>query len=186
MPVRYSPVNQALHWFSALLMFAVLPVGWVMSLMDEESARFLFWLGVHKTIGLLILFLTVLRIAWRLHDRPPALPRGIPPWNRGLAHTAYGLLLLAMVAMPVSGYLWTNGHGFDVEMFGLVTMPRFAWQDKPVGDFGKLLHLWGQWLVYGLIVLHLAGVVFHILFRADGLLGRMLPKNAIEPRDEGA
>jgi cytochrome b561 len=89
-----------------------------------------------------------------------------------------------MIGMPVSGYLWTTGHGYDVDFVGLIQMPRLAWNNKALGDLAKWAHVWGRWLVYGVISLHLLGVVYHVLFRADGLLGRMLPANAIEPMKE--
>jgi len=182
--IRYSATNQALHWTTALLMFALLPVAWIVDALPEDTPKFLFWLDVHKTLGLMVLFLTLFRLCWRLRDQPPALPRSMPRLNKRVAHGVYLLLFIVMIGMPVSGYIWSTGHGYDVDFMGLIQMPRLAWNNKGLGDLAKSAHVWGRWLVYGVISLHLLGVVYHVLFRADGLLGRMLPANAIEPAKE--
>jgi cytochrome b561 len=176
MPARYSATQQVLHWLTAALMFAVLPVGWIATAIPEDTKEFYFWLDVHKLIGLTILCLTAGRILWRLFDRPPALPSDVSAWNRRLAQGVAGGLLAMMVVMPVTGYLWTSGHGHDVAPLNLFKLPRFFFNDQALGDLAKSLHLWGRWIVYLLIALHLAGVSYHLVFRRDRLLERMLPR----------
>jgi len=80
-----------------------------------------------------------------------------------------------MVLMPVTAYLSSMGHGFDVAPFDWFTLPRFLFHDESLGDAAKSMHLWGRWIVYSLIVLHLAGVSYHLAFRRDRLIERMLP-----------
>ena len=182
MSIRYSPAQQTFHWLTVGLMFAILPVAWVVMSLKEDTPKFLFMLDVHKALGLTILGLTVVRLGWRLFDPPPAHPADMPAWNRLLAVATVLLLLAAMVAMPLSGYLWTTGHGYDVAPFGL-RFPRIAFKTKAVGDAAAAVHAWGQWVVYGLIGVHLAGVSWHLIVRRDGLLGRMLPPQADLTRD---
>ena len=179
MPLRYSPAQQVLHWLTVVLMFSILPVAWVVMSLKEDTPRFLFYLDIHKALGLSILGLTVVRLGWRLVDRPPPHPRSMARWNRVLASGATLALLVPMIVMPVSGYLWTTGHGFDVDPFGL-RFPRIAFKDKAVGDAAATVHNLCQWLVYGLIGLHLAGVSYHLVVRRDGLLARMLPPQALD------
>ncbi len=178
MMLRFSPVQQTLHWLTVGLMFAILPVAWVVMSLKEDTPKFLFMLDIHKALGLTIVALTVVRIAWRLIERPPGHPGSMPPWNRTLSAVVTVGLLIAMVVMPVSGYLWTTGHGYDVDPFGL-RFPRIAWKDKAVGDAAAAVHNYAQWAVYSLIGLHLAGVSYHLIVRRDGLLGRMLPPQAL-------
>jgi cytochrome b561 len=175
MPARYSPTHQVLHWVTVVLMLAVLPLAWIATAIPEDTKEFYFWLDVHKLVGLSILCLTTGRILWRLFDKPPALPADVGLWNARLAHAIAACLLLMMVIMPISGYLWTEGHGYDVAPLDWFTLPRFFFNDKPLGDFAKSVHLWGRWIVYSLIALHLAGVSYHLIFRRDRLLERMLP-----------
>jgi cytochrome b561 len=181
---RYSPSRQALHWLTVVLMFAILPVAWIVGSLKEDTQRFYFWLDVHKALGLSILLLTVVRIAWRIRDPAPRHPAGMPLWALRLAQAVTVGLLALMIVMPVTGYLWTTGHGYDIfdsAPFNAVHMPRIGWKDKGLGDLAKSVHLVGRWLVFGLIGLHLAGVSYHLIVRRDGLLGRMLPEQSLEP-----
>jgi cytochrome b561 len=172
---RYSPANQVLHWLTVGLMFAVLPVAWIATSIPEDTKEFYFWLDLHKLIGLTILLLTTARIAWRCVDRPPQLPASVPAWNRRLAHAVTGTLLLGMIVMPLAGYVWTTGHGYDVAPFDWFTLPRIFFKQRALGDFAKHVHLWGRWVIYALIALHLAGVSYHLVWRRDGMLERILP-----------
>jgi cytochrome b561 len=178
--LRYSPAHQLLHWITAALMAAILPVAWVMSALKEDSPPFYVQLWIHESLGLAILALTLARLVWRIVQRPPAHPASMGPLTRVLAVVVALGLLAMMIVMPISGYLWSNGHGYDIAPFKLVTLPRILFNQKAVGDLAKAVHETGRWLVYGLIGLHLAGVVWHVAFRRDGLLGRMLPPQARE------
>ena len=182
MQKRYSSLNQGFHWISATLMLATLPVAWVLLAMPVKAPRFMFLLDLHKGIGLIILALTLLRIVWRLVEPPPPLPRSLPGWNRSLAYAVYGVLFLVMLAMPISGYLWTTAHGYELAPFGFIHFPMIAANNKPLGDFAKQVHYYGQWVVYGAILFHLLGLGFHVFIRRDGALERMLP--AQERRDD--
>ncbi|CAE6809148.1 cytochrome b [Paraburkholderia haematera] len=180
---RYSPQHQAMHWITALLMFSLLPTAWVIVSMKEDTPEFLFWLTIHKSLGLLILFITCFRLIWRIYDRPPHLPASVSLSNRYVAHIASGILFVVMIVMPVTGYLWTTGHGYDVELFGIWTMPEFAWKNRALGDICAAIHKFGQYVVYVTIGMHILGVAYHLIFKKDGVLGRMLPLHATEPED---
>lgn len=174
---RYSPGQQVLHWLTVCLMLAILPVAWVVGSLKEDTPRFDIYLDIHKALGLSILALTLVRVLWRLAEPPPAHPSSMARWSRTLAHAVAVGLLVMMILMPVTGYLWTNGHGHDVAPFGF-RFPRFGWNNRGLGDVAKSLHVYGQWVIYGLIALHLAGVSFHLIVRRDGLIARMLPQQS--------
>lgn len=176
--LRYSGAQQSLHWLTALLMFAVLPVAWVLVSVVEESKPFFFWMDVHESVGLAIFGITGVRILWRLLDPPPPHVSTLAPWLRRASRVVHWGLLFALIAMPTSGYLWTTGHGHDVAHFHLLRFPRIAFNYRPLGDFFETVHVYGQWVVYGLLVLHIGGVCHHVFVRRDGLLERMLPRQA--------
>jgi cytochrome b561 len=169
-----------MHWLTVLLMFSILPVAWILDSVIEETPAFFFWMDVHEAIGLTILALTTLRIVWRLFDRPPPYSATIGRWSNRSARLVHAGLLALMIVMPISGFLWATGHGHDVAPFGLVQFPRIAFGHRPIGDAAAVVHLFGRWFVYGLIALHLAGVSYHLIFKRDALLGRMLPPQALE------
>jgi cytochrome b561 len=172
---RYSSGQQLLHWLTVALMLAILPVAWVVVSLKEDTPPFYFYLDIHKSLGLTILLLTLIRIIARAFRGPPPYPVAWPASSRVMARLTALALLVMLIAMPVSGYLWTTGHGYDVAPFDLIRFPRLAWNNRALGDAAKAFHQVGQWIVYSLIGVHIAGVVFHMVVRRDGALDRMLP-----------
>jgi cytochrome b561 len=181
MQPRYSPTNQALHWATAACVFAILPLAWVMTNTKANTPFHDALYNWHKTLGLAVLLITLFRIVWRLVDRPPPYPPAVAAWDKWLAQVAYGLFFLVLLGMPITGYLMSGyGHHPPV-LFNLVPTPSVLPSDKPLAQLFGALHALGQWLVYALIGLHLSAVAFHLLYRKDGVLGRMLPAHAAEP-----
>ena len=181
MQPRYSPVNQALHWITALCMFAILPLAWVMTNAKEGTPLSSALFNWHKTLGGIVLIVTAIRIAWRFRDPPPHYPPTVAAWDRMLAHIVYWLFFAVLIWMPVTGFLTSTYGGHATKLFNLVPMPLLLPKDKDLSDLFGTLHGLGQWAVYALIGLHLTGVAFHLIWRRDGVLGRMLPAYAAEP-----
>lgn len=184
MRIRYSPAQQVMHWLTVLLMFSILPVAWILDSVVEETPSFFLWMDVHEAIGLTILGLTTLRIVWRLFDPPPQYSATIARWSNRSARLVHAGLLILMILMPISGYVWATGHGHDVAPFNLVRFPRIAFRHRAIGDAAAAVHLFCRWLIYGLIALHLAGVSYHLIFRRDALLARMLPPQTFETEEQ--
>jgi cytochrome b561 len=178
MQASYSPAQQTMHWLTVLLMFSILPVAWVLVSVKEETRTFFFWMDVHESIGLTILALTALRVVWRVFDPPPSYPPQLALWSRLIARAVHLGLLTMMILMPISEFLWATGHGHDVAPFNLIRFPRIAFKHRGLGDAAQAVQQYGQWFVYGLIALHLVGVSYHLIFKRDALLGRMLPPQA--------
>jgi len=181
MQPRYSPINQALHWITAACMFAILPLAWVMVNAKEGTPFDIALFNWHKTLGGIVLLVTLFRILWRLRDRPPAYPPTIAAWERVLAHAAYWMFFFILIWMPVTGLLTTTYGGHPTKLFNLIQTPQLLPPDKPKAELFGGLHEAGQGAVYVLIVLHLSAVVTHVAWRRTGLFGRMLPANACEP-----
>jgi cytochrome b561 len=135
----------------------------------------------HKTLGAIVLIVTAFRIVWRFFDGPPAYPKAVAAWEQGVAHAIYWLFLAVLIWMPVTGFLNSAYGNHPTKLFNVVPTPQLLPADKDLsGLFGEL-HLVGQWAVYILLGLHLAAVAMHLIWRRDGLLGRMLPAYAAEP-----
>jgi cytochrome b561 len=172
---RYDGVAQSLHWLIAALAVAVATLG----LMIPEAPRGSEWrdfvLLWHRSIGMAILLAMVLRALWRAGHRPPPLPPSLRPIEAFLAHATHGLLYLAFVAMPVSGYLNTAASGHSLSLFGLVTIPPLVPEDERLAQIAIGLHLIGQFAVYGFVALHVAAALMHGIVKRDGVFSRMLP-----------
>ena len=183
MKKRYSPLNQALHWITALCMFAILPLAWVMINAKQGSYVQHATYNWHKTLGLIVLLVTVFRIVWRFRDPPPPYPAKFAAWDRSLAHLAYWLFFGVMIWMPVTGFIDSAYDGYPIKLFNLIPTPEIFAKNDRMADLFAWLHDLGQWPVYALIVLHLVGVVFHLVWAKDGVLNRMLPEQTPDGAD---
>jgi len=172
---RYAPRQQFLHWLTLVLMFSILPVAWVLVSVVEESKAFFLWLDVHESLGISLLALTLLRLALRVSDRAPTPDHRAPRWTRVLANIVHWGLFAMLILMPVSGYIWSTGHGHDVAPFNVIRFPRVVFGHRDIGDIAERVHLFCEWVLYGLIGLHVTGVCYHVFVVRDGLLSRMLP-----------
>jgi len=175
-PARaYAPTLQFLHWFTAVLMFSVIPVAWVMVSLPEGTALRPVLFGIHKSIGVTIFICALIRVVLRTIHPAPMLAGRLGALAAALARASHLLLYVVLLAMPISGYLMSADGVHSFSFFGLFTVPHLpknAW----VESAGERIHLVGQWAVYGLIMLHLMATAWHVAFRRDGILNRMLPQ----------
>ena len=190
MQPRYSGLNQALHWLTALCMVAILPLAWVMTNADGKTYHNLPDLyNWHKTLGGLVLLLTAFRIVWRFIDKPPPYPPEIAKWERGLSHATYWLFFATLLWMPITGEIMTLYGTHPTVLFDIIPTPQVLKPNDHLEEWWGNLHALGQWAIYALVALHVSAVAFHLIWGHDGVLGRMLPRNAAEPpsaREPGA
>jgi len=171
-PERYTPTAVALHWAIAAIVAAQFALGWLMQEIAKQppgprASAF----NVHKSIGLTILALMAVRIAWRLSHRPPPLPP-MPRWQRAAARATHALLYAVLVAMPLAGYLGSAVSGYPVRFFG-IALPAWAGRHDAVKEAMSGVHLAGAWILAAAVALHLAAVAKHAWVDHDGLLARM-------------
>lgn len=167
---RYNLSAMLLHWVQAGLVLSLLWLGLTMIDLPKGAERSAAY-GLHKSLGLLAMLLTAVRIGWRI--RHPAPPSPLSGWQdvvaKGTHHALYAFLVLA----PLAGYLATSFTVYPLKFFG-VEVPKVGWPDEALNGTFKSLH-W--FLVYGgamLIALHIAAAIKHLALR-DGLMQRMLP-----------
>jgi cytochrome b561 len=169
---RYTLTAQALHWLTVLLFLIILPVAWVMMSLPTgpEQSRMLVF---HRSLGITIFAVVVVRLAWRSTHPPPPLPSNTPRVMELISQLTHWLLYALLLLMPVTGYV-QSADDKPVSYLGLFNLPELP-KDKALGDVGKVLHLLGQWVVYTLVGLHVGATVWHVAIRRDGLLNRMIP-----------
>lgn len=176
---RYTLIAQALHWLTVLLILAILPVAWVMlSLPKDPQQAWLF--VVHRSLGVTLLAVVAVRLAWRATHLPPSLPGGSSPMIELVGRLTHWLLYALLLLMPVTGYL-QSGNGRPVSYFGLFNLPALP-ENKALGAAAQTAHLLGQWGIYALMALHVLATVWHVAVRRDGLLDRMIPLQDGTPR----
>ncbi|MBC8739797.1 cytochrome b [Paraburkholderia sp. UCT31] len=170
---RYTRTAMAFHWSLAVVMLAMLVVGWNLDTMGPGPLHTLL-LNLHKLVGCLVLLLAAARLAWRVTHKPPTPHWSAPVWQLRLAGVVHAGLYLFLFAMPVTGILFTN-YGNGLKIFG-VQLPQFG--DAPNDDlceFFKRLHGFGLYALAALIFVHVAAACWHQLVLKDDTLKRMLP-----------
>lgn len=171
---RYSSVSLALHWIiAAAILIQVLLITAHENTEGPLSGQFVI---LHKSLGVSILILTLARIGWRLAHPAIPLPAHMPRWERLAARATHVLFYIALIAMPLSGWLATSAAGRDFAWFGL-----FDWPLLPVGGgreaVGRFMDVHEMVMkgLYVLIALHVAAALKHQFINRDNVLHRMIP-----------
>lgn len=170
---KYPSVIRLLHWPVAVMIIALLVVGFIASNIPKgDSSRHLY-LGLHKSVGLTLLALAVLRVSLRLRIAAPPMPEVLPLLQRKFAHFAhlgfYGLMLL----MPVSGYVMSTSLGQPVRWFGL-DMLRLLGEDRARGMIAKNIHVVAAYALIILLALHIGAALWHYVAHRKNLLQRIV------------
>lgn len=160
--------TRALHWATAGAVIGALPLGlWIARAEPSLSTLWLF--GLHKTLGISVLALTLLRLGWRRVSPPPP-PLPSTPLRDMAARAVHGAFYVLLLAMPLLGWIGSSATGIDTVVFGRWTLPRIApvspaWEEAAFTAHGVL-----GWVLILMIALHVAGA----LERRDGTLRRMI------------
>lgn len=173
---RYSRGAIALHWIIALLIATNFALAWIAEDKPKEAAQQL--MANHKAIGISILLLTLVRIAWKLTHKAPPMVETLKAWEAALAKVTHGLLYLLMLAIPVAGWGLHSafGKGQPVSMFGIFDFPALpVGSDKPTIGMFYELHEITATLMLVLLALHVGGALKHHFMDRDGTMRRMLP-----------
>lgn len=170
-------VTRALHWSTALVVLSTLPLGlWIARM--EPSLAAIRYFGWHKTLGVTVLALIVLRIVWHRVTPPPApMPSGAK-WQDRAARAAHKAFYVLLIAMPLSGWIASSATGIDTVVFGGFTLPRIAPVSETWETAGFLIHGIIGWGLIVLVGLHVAGALYHSAVMKDGTLTRMLRGDA--------
>ncbi len=171
---RYGRTAASLHWLTALAVLGMIGVGlWMVGLPIGRQKLVVY--GWHKWIGLTIMVLTLVRLAWRWRHPPPTLPLRLARWEHVLAPAAHALLYLLLLAMPLSGWLMTSAAGLPVFWFGLFQVPDLVGRDPQLFELFRATHHWLSRAVILLLAIHIGAVLRHDVLRRDGVLRRMWP-----------
>ncbi len=180
---RYSAVAIVLHWLIAALIFANIWYGWRMGQLKGFAQYELFQL--HKSIGLTVLILSLLRLGWRLVDAPPPLPAHMTRLERGVAGATHWMLYGFMIVLPLTGWVIVSASPYNLPtvlfktkvvwphlgfIHNLPMATRKLIEDQ-VGD----VHAWLAWSLLALAVMHIAAAIKHLVWDRDDVAARMLP-----------
>lgn len=171
---RYNNVAIALHWVIAAGVLVMIGLGWYMTGIPKGTPERAFFFNLHKSIGVTVGVLALIRLWWRATHRPPALPDSMPSWEVTAAKLNHALLYACIIAMPVIGFLASNFTKYGVKYFGLQVGPFFA-EDQALRDALQAVHGFLSYVLVALVVLHVGAAFKHLLMDKDGVFQRMLP-----------
>jgi len=172
--MRYGGVAQGLHWLVAALVLSQFGLGWYMSDLPLSQLKFDLY-QLHKSLGLTIFALAVVRLAWRLGHPPPPLPAGLPAWERAAARSTHALLYALLLVQPLIGFLQSNAANFPVVMWGVLPVPALIGTDEVLGETLLEVHEAVASVLLALIALHVLAALRHHFLLKDDVLRRMLP-----------
>ncbi|CAB3796761.1 Cytochrome b561 [Paraburkholderia caffeinitolerans] len=172
---RYSGVAMLLHWLVATLIVWGFALGWIMTDIPGITPTKLRYFSWHKWIGVTVLALVLVRLLWRATHRAPALPGSMHGWERGAAHAGHFVLYVLMVAIPVTGYLYSSAAGIQVVYLGIWPLPTIIGPDKALKGTLRIVHVALNYTLLAVVVLHVLAVVKHQWLDRQNILARMLP-----------
>ena len=165
----YTVVARLLHWLMALALIGMVTLGYTMKTLPLSPLKLQVY-SWHKWIGITLLALVIVRLAWRLLNRPPALPASMSALTRGLAHAGHAALYAVMVAIPLTGWLMSSAKGFQTVWFGVLPLPDLVAKSKPLGEALVQVHIILNYVLIALVVVHILAALKHQFIDRDGLL----------------
>lgn len=178
-PARYGVIAQLFHWIIVALVIAQ----YVLAEQAEELKGLakVAKLANHKSIGMTILMLAVLRLAWRWIAKAPALPATMRGWERTTARTSHIALYTLLFLQPLSGWLMSSAKNYSVSWFNLFVFPDLIAPNRRWFEFFDDMHGVTAGLLLFAAVVHTAAALKHHFYDRDDVLRRMLPVRLKQP-----
>jgi cytochrome b561 len=171
---RYTRVAQLLHWVIAALIVTQFALAWSAEDLPLGMHK-LALLARHKSFGMTLLMLGVLRLVWRFMNPPPALPARMSPVERAAALATHGAFYFLLFAMPLSGWLMSSAKNYSVSWFGKFTWPNLIGPNEDAFSILKATHFYLSYALFTIAVLHILAALKHHFWNKDDVLLRMLP-----------
>ena len=168
----YGIVAKILHWVIFLLLAVQYAIGSIMPHIGRKTVNE-GWVSWHFSVGAAILFFIVLRLAWRLLHPVPLLPT-MTPGERVISGITHWALYILVLVMTILGWAATNSRGWDVKLFGVITLPQLAPKGSAWGHECGDIHNILVYVLLGFILVHVAGALYHYFVKHDQVVGRML------------
>lgn len=172
--LNYGLISRANHWLSAFIFIGLIALGLYMSDLEDSALKQDLY-ALHKSMGVAILGLMLLRLLWlKVSPNPVQLSKN--KFEHILGHAVKGILYLAMLGMPISGWIMSNSAGYDVAFFNFFVLPTLVGESEMINDIAKEIHETFGTLLIGIVLLHIAGALKHHFVYKDNTLLRMLGK----------
>jgi cytochrome b561 len=171
---RYGAIAQIFHWVIA----ALIVVQFTLAKLADGlplGVHKLALLARHKSFGMTVLMLAILRLLWRLTHRPPPLPAGMTRFERIAARATHITFYVLLFAMPLTGWMMSSAKNYTVSWFGLFSWPNLIGKNEAAFEFLKNTHDLLSDLLFAVAVLHILAALKHHFWNRDDVLLRMFP-----------
>ncbi|WP_025661544.1 cytochrome b [Rhizobium sp. IBUN] len=169
---HFSAVQRLLHWLMAIGILAMLFIG--VAMVSTIGRQYVPLLIAHKTLGIAILVLALVRLLVRFVSGAPALPADLPEPMRLAAHLSHVGLYALMIGMPLIGWAMMSAAAYPIVLFGGFRLPPILPQSASLHTMLWSAHFYLAFAFFALVMVHLAAALFHGLVRRDGVLQTML------------
>ena len=173
-PGRYTPLAQLLHWVVAALIVTQFALAWSAQDLPLGMHK-LAVLARHKSFGMTVLMLAILRLGWRLFNPPPALPASTSSLERFGASASHIAFYFLLFAMPLSGWMMSSAKNYSVSWFGKFTWPNLIGPNEAAFEFLKTTHFYLSYALFAIATLHILAALKHHFWNKDDVFLRMLP-----------
>lgn len=173
-PERYGIISQTLHWIIVVFVSIQFVVGSIAADLPLGMQR-LILLSRHKSIGMTIFILMILRLLWRLSNQVPLLPAGMSSHEQRLARLIHWLFYILLLCIPVAGWINSSASNLTVSWFGIFNWPDLVEPDKYIATIAKGTHKILVWTLLAIISLHTMAALRHHFILKNNILIRMIP-----------
>ncbi|WP_315831204.1 cytochrome b [Bradyrhizobium prioriisuperbiae] len=174
-PTTYDPLLRKIHWATAILFIMAMLIGLYCGLQEPGTSPRRELLDVHKSLGVTLFALAILRVLVRLSTQAPPEPAGFGPMVRLAARLNHWALYLILFIMPVTGYMFSSAGGYSLRYFWIFSWPRLFAGNQAIAHAGETAHGFLAYVVYLVVTLHIAATLWHVLVKKDDTLTRMWP-----------
>lgn len=171
---QYGAPAKFLHWLIFLMVASMLAIGLYMAGLEVSPQKIRLY-GLHKSFGVMVLVLVLLRLMWKLANTNPILPDTLNDLQKLAARAAHWLLYALLIAMPITGWLMSSYAGFPVSVFGLFTLPDLVQVNDEMRKLFADIHEYLAYALMALIALHALAALLHHFYFKDNVLRSMLP-----------
>lgn len=172
----YGSVSKFLHWLIALSVIAMLLAGMSFSYLPKSEFRHTL-VYIHKSAGITILGLMIIRLLWRWINTTPALPQKTARWEHSATHIVQYLFYITVIAIPVTGVVMSVAGGHPLPFWWIANVPLpFIPANTGLSHTMYTWHGYLAWTIAGLIVIHTLAALKHHFVNKDDVLKRMMPK----------
>lgn len=169
----YTFPARTLHWLTAIIVIGMILAGIYMANADPGPMKDLVY-NLHRSFGILLLPIMLLRLTYRVLSPPPELPPDIPPLQQFAAHATHWALYTLLIIQPIVGWIATSAYRAPISVFWLLELPPIWAEDRPFSETMFFVHRMLGLTIAALVLAHIGAALYHHFVRKDAVLMRMV------------